>query len=321
MKKPLIYLSVFLALYIANIYFAAKHYDPAFLKPRSHPQQPEPQQPLDPLPLVINIEGEEPEEIDQETTPNGTIKLLMDTIDEGEEHENIPSMEPMEEHPAPMEGPLAPPEDTLPPMEEPLAPAEEEPQPNLPPLKKTPLDAANLVDAQTLPIKVFLDIRYATANNFMEEKLYESDKCYLQKDTAEALVKAAGYALEEETPFYFCLYDCYRPLTVQKLMFAAAPPGFVADPQAGSNHNRGAAVDLGPCDEDGIPLPMPTDFDDFSEAAAADFSGEYISETALKNRSSLQKVMKKAGFTIIPKEWWHFDYKDAKDYPLLDISL
>ena len=182
-----------------------------------------------------------------------------------------------------------------------------------------------LVNVETLAensqVQIFLDIRYATENNFTGKPLYKSDKCYLQEDTAAALMNAAGYALEEDTPFYLCLYDCYRPRSAQQALWDIYPvPGQVADPKTGSNHNRGTAVDLGPCNGEGYPLPMPTDFDDFTPKAYA-YAQEDIPEDAINNRKALQKVMRKAGFTTIRKEWWHFNYKDAKKYLLTDLEF
>lgn len=178
-----------------------------------------------------------------------------------------------------------------------------------------------LVNAESLPVKLFLDIRYATENNFAGQKMYTSDKCYLQQDAAEALAKAAQYAAQEDSPFYLCLYDCYRPLSAQKTMWDIHPvPGQVANPKTGSNHNRGTAIDLGPCDANGYPLEVPTQFDDFSEQAYA-YAREGVSPAAQKNRAALQKVMRKAGFTTIRKEWWHFNYKNANKYPIVDLEF
>ena len=178
-----------------------------------------------------------------------------------------------------------------------------------------------LVNAESLPVKLFLDIRYATENNFAGQKMYTSDKCYLQQDVAEALAKAAQYAAQEDSPFYLCLYDCYRPLSAQKTMWDIHPvPGQVANPKTGSNHNRGTAIDLGPCDANGYPLEVPTQFDDFSEQAYA-YAREGVSPAAQNNRAALQKVMRKAGFTTIRKEWWHFNYKNANKYPIVDLEF
>ena len=177
----------------------------------------------------------------------------------------------------------------------------------------------DLVDIESLPIKVFLDIRYATTDNFTDKQLYEKPKCYLKKPAAEALVKAVEYALEIKEPFYFCIYDCYRPASVQKIMLESTDtPGYLAKV---SNHSRGMAVDLGPCDSQGQPFLTPTDFDTFSEFSGAYVNSEKISPTAIKNRTALQDVMKKAGFSPISNEWWHFDYKDAKNEEVLDIKF
>lgn len=186
--------------------------------------------------------------------------------------------------------------------------------------QENPAFAENgLVDIETLPIKVFLDIRYATTDNFTDKQLYEKPKCYLKKPAAEALAKAVEYALEIKEPFYLCIYDCYRPSSVQKIMLESTDkPGYLAKV---SNHSRGMAVDLGPCDMYGQPFSTPTDFDTFSEFSGAYVNSEKISPTAIKNRTALQEVMKKAGFLPISNEWWHFDYKGAKNEEVLDIKF
>lgn len=193
---------------------------------------------------------------------------------------------------------------------------EEEP---LAPQENPAFAEKGLVDIETLPIKVFLDIRYATTDNFTDKQLYDKPKCYLKEPAAEALAKAVEYALEIKEPFYLCLYDCYRPASVQKIMLESTDkPGYLAKV---SNHSRGMAVDLGPCDSQGQPFLTPTDFDTFSEFSGAYVTSEKISPTAIKNRTALQDVMKKAGFSPISNEWWHFDYKGAKNEEVLDIKF
>ena len=181
------------------------------------------------------------------------------------------------------------------------------------------LAAHDLVDIETLSIPVFLDIKYATYNNFTGQKLYEQAKCYLKKPAAQALAKAAAYALQSNEPFYLCIYDCYRPKSVQQIMLDSEnTQGYLASV---SNHSRGMAVDLGPCDDRGEPFLTPTEFDTFSEFSAAYTNDEEIPKIAIKNRTDLQEVMKKAGFSTISNEWWHFDYKDAKNEEVLDIKF
>ena len=41
----------------------------------------------------------------------------------------------------------------------------------------------------------------------------------------------------------------------------------------------------------------------------------------IKNREILQQAMEKEGFTGLKTEWWHFDYKDAKTLPVLDLPF
>jgi D-alanyl-D-alanine dipeptidase len=31
--------------------------------------------------------------------------------------------------------------------------------------------------------------------------------------------------------------------------------------------------------------------------------------------------MEKEGFTVEPNEWWHFNYKDWRAYPILDVPF
>lgn len=184
---------------------------------------------------------------------------------------------------------------------------------------KEQLEAKDLVDIETLPVKIFLDLRYATENNFTGKKLYKKAKCYLKKPAAQALAKAAKAALNAEEPFYLCAYDCYRPASVQKILVnSTQEQGFVSRV---SNHSRGMAIDIGPCDENGEALLTPTEFDTFSPLSAAYYEGDEIPQIAINNRTALQKVMKNAGFTTISKEWWHFDYKGAKNEEVLNIKF
>ena len=184
---------------------------------------------------------------------------------------------------------------------------------------KEQLAEKDLIDIETLNKKIFLNMRYATKNNFTGKKLYKKAKCYLKRSAAKALAKAADYAKAADEPFYLCIYDCYRPNSVQKIMLKSTDKnGFLAKV---SNHSRGMAVDLGPCDEQGEPLLTPTEFDTFSELSAAYAYDDQIPQIAIENRTALQEIMKKAGFSTISNEWWHFDYKGAKNQEVLDIKF
>lgn len=183
----------------------------------------------------------------------------------------------------------------------------------------TPNRPDDLVDLEKAIPGIVLDIRYATTNNFTGQKLYPSAHCYLRRAAAEKLAAAQkefathGYGLK--------IFDGYRPLSVQRKMWEVFPqPGYVADPKKGSRHNRGAAVDVTLIRlADGAELPMPTPYDDFTERAHRNFKD--LPDETIRNRDLLEQVLTKHGFVGLPTEWWHFDDKDWRNYPLLDIAV
>ena len=165
---------------------------------------------------------------------------------------------------------------------------------------------------------IALDIRYATPNNFTGKTVYPVARCFLVRDAALALAKVQadlrelGYGLK--------VFDGYRPLSVQRAFWAILPdPRYVADPAKGSRHNRGYAVDLTLVDAKGHDVPMPTEYDDFTERAHRDFME--LPQEAIANRAVLEKAMARRGFIPFPTEWWHFDYRGYEDKPNLDVSL
>ncbi|MBO0347754.1 M15 family metallopeptidase [Phormidium pseudopriestleyi FRX01] len=181
-------------------------------------------------------------------------------------------------------------------------------------------EGEKLVDIQDINPGIALDIRYATANNFLNVKLYSVPRCLLRTSVAQKLSRVQ----EQLQPRGLGLkvFDCYRPLSVTRKMWSALPdPRYVANPARGSRHNRGAAVDLTLIDAMGNELEMPTDFDDFSDRAARDYEGTNVSNQARQNSQLLESVMTQQGFIPLITEWWHFDAENWQNYPLLDISL
>ncbi len=177
---------------------------------------------------------------------------------------------------------------------------------------------ARLVDIRSVNTKIALDIRYATTNNFLKRKLYPVARCVLRGAAASRLslvqkdLAKKGLGLK--------VYDCYRPLSVQKQMWQVFPnPNYVANPAKGSRHNRGAAVDLTLVDAKGKELEMPTRFDDFTERAYRDYNG--ASDQAKKNRKQLEDAMKKYGFIPLATEWWHFDAPGWEKFSILDVPF
>lgn len=176
----------------------------------------------------------------------------------------------------------------------------------------------NLVELKAISPRIVQDIVYATPNNFTGKAVYPSAKCYLIRSVAERLHRVQLFF--EKKGLGLKIFDAYRPLSVQKILWSLVPdPRYVADPAIGSKHNRGAAVDVTLIDPKGDELPMPTILDDFSEKAHCHYMG--CSPEAIRNRSLLQEGMQKEGFLLFPTEWWHFDAPDWTAYPVLDIQF
>jgi zinc D-Ala-D-Ala dipeptidase len=162
-----------------------------------------------------------------------------------------------------------------------------------------------------------IDMRYATADNFTKQKVYPTAVCKLRRSVATRLAKAAKLLRKQGR--LLLIWDCYRPTSVQEQFWKLVPDErYVANPAKGSRHSRGAAVDLGLVDKDANGVPLPTNFDDFSEAAHRDkaLKGEQGAEAR-----RLEAAMKKAGFIGMPTEWWHFDAPDAAKFPLSNDPL
>ncbi|MCW5519471.1 M15 family metallopeptidase [Aureitalea sp. L0-47] len=176
-----------------------------------------------------------------------------------------------------------------------------------------------LVDMADLSTEFEYEVRYATEDNFIGEVLYECSKCLLRKEVAEALLKANQYFCEKG--YRIKLYDCYRPLDIQKKMWAKVPrPTYVANPYTkGSIHNKGAAVDITLVTLDGCYVEMGTDYDYFGIEAHID--NYNFPEEVLTNRKLLMDGMKKFGFNTIRSEWWHYSFRRNRSYSTLNEPL
>ena len=166
-----------------------------------------------------------------------------------------------------------------------------------------------------------LDIRYARTDNFIGRPVYGEARAFLQKEPAEALVRIHRKLKDENLGLV--IFDGYRPWSVTKLFWETVREDqriFVADPIVGSIHNRGCAVDLSLFDlETGRIIEMPSDYDEFNEKAFADYAGG--TQEQRTNRNLLIDYMETEDFTVNPKEWWHFDFKNWKKYEILDIPF
>jgi len=168
---------------------------------------------------------------------------------------------------------------------------------------------------------IHLDIRYATANDFLGKAVYTQARAFLQRPAAEALVRA----LHRLQPYGYGLliHDGYRPWYVTKIFWEATPPEgkiFVADPAQGSRHNRGCAADLTLYDlRTDEPVEMTGLYDEMSPRSFPNYPGG----TSLQrwHRDLLRWAMESEGFTVYENEWWHFDYKDWREYAIGNVPF
>ena len=166
-----------------------------------------------------------------------------------------------------------------------------------------------------------LDVRYATSNNFMHRAMYNQARAFLQKPAAAALVRI-NKKLHKQS-YGLLIFDGYRPWSITKKFWDETPVekhNFVADPQKGSKHNRGCAVDLSLYDlKTGKEIEMPSPYDDFTEKAYPTYTGGTAEQR--KMRDFLRRIMESNGFTVNEYEWWHFDYKDWGKYKISNVPF
>ena len=165
-----------------------------------------------------------------------------------------------------------------------------------------------------------VDLRYAGANNFMNQRLYPSEaRAWLRKAAADSL--ALVQKERKEKGWGIKIFDAYRPWSITDLMWQKVKDDrYAADPRKGSNHNRGVAVDLTIVDlKTGKELDMGTGFDNFSDTAHHVF--RQLSSEVLFHRTTLKTIMEKHGFKALYTEWWHYSLVGAGEYELLDIGF
>jgi D-alanyl-D-alanine dipeptidase len=179
----------------------------------------------------------------------------------------------------------------------------------------------DLVEVVELDSTIKLDIRYASPDNFAGQAVYDEARAFLHRPAAEALVDAhkelkyQGYGL--------IVFDGYRPWRVTKLFWDLTPPDerkFVADPEKGSRHNRGCAVDVTLYDlKSGKAVEMTSGYDEMNETSYPDYEGGTVAER--RRRDLLIQTMENHGFIVYEYEWWHFDYKGWEEYKVLDTPF
>lgn len=162
-----------------------------------------------------------------------------------------------------------------------------------------------------------VELKYATADNFTGEKIYDFDKAYLRYGTVKKLIDAQDRL--KESGFCLKIWDAFRPVSAQFKLWEICPdPTYVADPNKKfSSHSRGNTVDVTLVRLEGAEAVMPTDFDDFTSLADRDYS-DIEDKTAKKNALLLENIMEECGFKPYSGEWWHFsdttEYEVSEDF-------
>jgi len=189
------------------------------------------------------------------------------------------------------------------------------------PPKESNKREADLVELIKLDKTIKLDIKYATADNFVGRAVYPEARAFLQRPAAEGVVRVHRWLAKQGRGIV--IYDGYRPWSITKLFWDVVPEHqrkFVADPSNGSKHNRGCAVDLGIFElKTGKAVPMPSGYDEFTVRASPDYSGGTDEER--RNRDTLRQLMEANGFVVNADEWWHFDLVGWENYAIYDIGF
>ena len=182
--------------------------------------------------------------------------------------------------------------------------------------EKEPEDDEYVLVNKYIP-DIYVELMYATDNNFTGVRIYDFTDAYLRYGTVKKLanvqkeLKEQGYSLK--------IWDAYRPFEAQQKLWEVYPdPNYVANPADGmKKHNLGGTVDITMVAADGSIIPMPTEFDDFSLKADRNYS-DIDNEEAVNNVMILQNAMENNGCTGYQGEWW--DYSDMVEYEAVDFE-
>lgn len=177
---------------------------------------------------------------------------------------------------------------------------------------KIDYDTSEWIEIKSIIPDIVIDLKYASADNFVEEQMYDCPRCFCRPEVGaqlksiQQLLKKKGLGLK--------MYDCYRPSQIQQKLWNKVPnPSYVTPPKRGSMHNRGLAVDIAIVDSLGVDLDFGTAFDFFGPRAHHTYTN--LPKEVLENRTLLKETMESHGFRSIRTEWWHYSFPGVK-YPL-----
>ena len=167
------------------------------------------------------------------------------------------------------------------------------------------------------------DLRYASKNNFSGRVLYQGIDCaWLRREAAEGIELAAAWLAAQRPGWGLLVLDALRPQRVQEAIWEQAEGTpmemYFANPEPGSIHSYGMAVDVTLLDPVGKECDMGTGFDAMTPASHPELHAEHLALGVLKAehivaRGWLHAAMSRGGFRGIGTEWWHFDFGERKN--------
>jgi zinc D-Ala-D-Ala dipeptidase len=179
---------------------------------------------------------------------------------------------------------------------------------------------ADFVHLAQLAPTLVVDLRYASANNFVGRDVYAPHDCaWLHRDAAQSLLRAAADVAQQRAGWRIVVFDALRPHRVQVALWQALEgtglQRYLASPERGSIHSFGMAVDVGLLDERGLEVDMGTGFDAMERLSHPEFEPEFLANGMLSaalhaNRLLLRQAMQRAGFCGIATEWWQAVRRD-----------
>lgn len=162
-----------------------------------------------------------------------------------------------------------------------------------------------------------------------------TDYTQMRKTVYEKLVQAQELL---PTGIRFCLYECYRSLDLQTMLYEnrykiikgqnpewteeqlfietikmVSPIINMDGTRNTPAHSTGGAIDIYLIDEKGDPLDMgihPKDWMEDTHGTLSLTSSAHISSHALKNRQTMNNALEAVGFVNYPTEFWHWSYGD-----------
>ena len=165
-----------------------------------------------------------------------------------------------------------------------------------------------------------IDLRYVGSNNFAGRSLYGRLDCaWLRREAAEGLEAAAAWLHTQRPGWRLRVLDALRPQRVQEAIWVdvAGTPAqeYFANPERGSIHSYGMAVDVTLLLPDGTEADMGSGFDEMTLASHPALHAQHLASGVLTarhvaERECLLAVMQHGGYAGIPNEWWHFDHGD-----------